>query len=262
LVTEEAWIRGDASRLEQVFCNLLTNAIKFTPEGGLVAVHLYRTDSNVFVSVEDTGQGIAPEFLPQLFERFRQADGSTARRYGGLGLGLAIVKQLVELHGGSVRAESGGPGRGSSFVVSLPSSEAAAGSAAVALSADVDLAGTSILVVDDDGDTRVAIERMLTDRDAKIETAASADEALERVRRVRASILISDIGMPGKDGYELIREIRRLPDHAHVRSIALTAFARQEDRIRALQAGYDRHLSKPVNPRELLTALAALLQSR
>src|SRR6266545_4783349 len=255
------WIRGDASRLEHVFCNLLTNAIKFTPKGGIVEVRLQRIDFELVVSVEDTGRGIARDFLPHLFERFRQADRSGARQKGGLGLGLAIVKQLVELHGGSVRAESEGPGRGSTFVVSLPSSDAAeALSEKVALCTDVDLSGTCILVVDDDDDARVAIARMLTECNATIETAASADEALERLTHVGASLLISDIGMPGKDGYELIREIRRLPGQAHLLSIALTAFARPEDRVQALQEGYDEHVSKPVDPRELLAAVASLVR--
>ena len=252
-------LSADANRLEQVFANLLTNAIKFTPQGGEVEVRLERAYTHIDVSVRDTGEGIDPEFLPYIFQRFRQADSSAARRHGGLGLGLAIVKELVELHGGTIRAESEGQGRGATFSVSLPLAEAVDTPAEkVSLSDDADLSGTRILVVDDDADTLAATAQMLSGWGAEIETAASADEALERLPAVRPRVLISDIGMPGKDGYELIREIRRSREYERLPAIALTAFTRNDDRSRALDAGYDKHVSKPVDTRELRSALVSL----
>jgi PAS domain S-box-containing protein len=250
---------ADANRLEQVFANLLANAIKFTERGGEVEVRLERTSASIMVSVRDTGQGIDPEFLPYVFQRFRQADGSAARRHGGLGLGLAIVKELVELHGGTIRADSEGRGRGATFSVSLPLVDSdATRSERIGPSGDVDLGGTCVLIVEDESDTRAAIAQMLIGSHAEIETAASADEALEQLAAVRPRVLISDIGMPGKDGYELIREIRASREYEHLPAIALTAFSRDEDRLRALEAGYDKHLSKPVDSRELLKAVASL----
>jgi PAS domain S-box-containing protein len=259
------WFEGDAARLQQVFWNLLTNAIKFTPNGGEVAVRLTQRKGALTLSVRDTGQGIAPQLLKLVFERFRQADGSAARLHGGLGLGLAIVKELVELHGGSVAAESEGAGLGATFVVSLPIPIARdgreGGTKGAAMDAhDIDLAGARILFVDDDLDTQMAVLRMLSEYDGEIVAASSADEALALLTIVRPHLVIADIGMQGKDGYELIREIRCSPLHARLPAIALTAFARPEDRDRTLNAGYDLHLTKPIVPTELLRAIGSLLE--
>jgi PAS domain S-box-containing protein len=253
---------GDPNRLQQVIWNLLSNAVKFTPKGGSVQVQVARVESHVEISVSDTGAGISPAFLPHVFERFRQADASTTRQHGGLGLGLAIVKQLVELHGGSVEARSEGDNRGSTFVVRLPLGAVGQDRAPRdGGSRDgVDLDGVRVVVVDDDADARDLISWVLADVGAQAAVAASADEGLRLVRELRPHVLVSDIGMPHKDGYELIREVRALPfsEGGHTPAIALTAFARSEDRTRALLAGYQLHLSKPVEPSELLATVASL----
>ena len=256
---------GDATRLQQVFWNLLANAVKFTPRGGDVEVRLQRIESRLLATVRDTGQGLDPEFAEHVFEPFRQADSSAARKQGGLGLGLTIVKHLIELHGGTVRAESDGPGCGSTFTVSLPVMAAVDdarhhGSSSALLHHQVDFTGVRILFVDDDRDTQQAVSRILLDCNAQTEAVSSADEAITRLSVVRPHVLISDIGMPGKDGYELIRQVRQSPDHERLPAVALTAFARAEDRIRALSAGYNMHVAKPVDPRELLTVVASLLR--
>jgi PAS domain S-box-containing protein len=264
-------VRGDPARLQQVVWNLLSNAIKFTPRGGRVQVALQSVNSHVEISVSDTGQGIAPEFLPSVFERFRQADQSTTRRHGGVGLGLALVKQFVELHGGSVRVKSAGLGAGSTFVVQLPLAvvhdKRRAGDAhprqpkATALSrSGISLEGVRVLVVDDEPDARDLIRRLLEDNDAMVSTTGSAAEALEVLDRFDPHVLVSDIGMPGRDGYDLIHEVR-LRGRARggaVPAIALTAFARSEDRTRALLAGYQMHVAKPVEPTELIASVASL----
>jgi PAS domain S-box-containing protein len=263
-------IAGDPGRLQQVFWNLLNNAIKFTPKGGRVQVILARVNSHVEVAVSDTGVGIKPEFLPYVFDRFRQADATTSRRFGGLGLGLAIVKSLVELHGGTVQATSPGEGRGATFVLSLPLSllrpDAARPTAPTAGSTTTpepfcsDLSGVSVLVVDDERDARELVRRLLTECQARALTAASADEAIEILRRERPDVLLSDVGMPGVDGYEFIRRVRALgaEQGGDVPAVALTAFARSEDRTRAVLAGYQMHLSKPVEPAELIAVIASL----
>jgi PAS domain S-box-containing protein len=267
-------VSGDPSRLQQVFWNLLTNAVKFTPRGGRVQVLLERVDSHLEASVIDTGEGIAPEFLPHVFDRFRQADASTTRPHGGLGLGLAIVKQLVELHGGEVIAKSGGVGRGSTFTVVLPlsvlHSEAAElperrhprGADRVPLDAvsSFDLSGVNILVVDDEPDARALIARLLTSRNAAVRAAASASEALEMLQQEQPHVLISDIGMPMEDGYSLIRRIRALGAErgGNVPALALTAYARAEDRMKAVLSGFQMHVAKPVEPAELLAMVASL----
>jgi CheY-like chemotaxis protein/anti-sigma regulatory factor (Ser/Thr protein kinase) len=263
VLESDAWVGGDAIRLQQIFTNLLTNAVKFTPQGGKVNVRLRTIESNVIVSVRDTGEGIDGEFLQHIFERFRQADGSTARRHGGLGLGLAIAKQLAELHSGSIKAESKGPGRGSTFVVSLPAAARTAESTegrAPILGDEMNLAGLRILCVDDDRDTQLALCRLLSEYKAHTDTASSSDEALRRLAELRPDVLISDIGMPGKDGYNLIREIRSAERDERLPAVALTAFARDEDRAHALDAGYDRHVPKPVQPRELLWAVTSVIR--
>lgn len=268
-------LRGDANRLQQVVWNLLTNAVKFTPEGGTVRVALERGDSHVQISVADTGQGISAEFLPYVFDRFRQADATTRRRHSGLGIGLAIVKQLVELHGGEVWVESTGEGRGTTFVVSLPLAatpdrkntaprpdQQGAGPAA-AQDGGIDLSGLKVLVVDDEPDACRLIKWMLDECHAEVVTASSAAEALPLVETAAPDILISDIGMPDVDGYEFLRRIRALAPArgGRVPAIALTAFARPEDRAKSLAVGYTVHISKPIAP-EALTATVATLAGR
>jgi PAS domain S-box-containing protein len=267
-------VSGDPARLQQVMWNLLTNAVKFTPKGGRVQVLLERVNSHFEVSVSDTGEGIKPEFLPHVFDRFRQADATTTRRHGGLGLGLSIVKQLVELHGGSVRVVSAGLGHGTTFTLSLPlpliqpepdpdverHPPRAASSATVPQDACVQIAGVKVLVVDDEADARALMRRLLEDCQARVITAGSAAEALELVRAAKPDVLVSDIGMPGEDGYSLIERVRALgPEHGgQVPSVALTAYARVEDRVTAILAGFQMHLAKPVEPAELIAMVASL----
>jgi CheY-like chemotaxis protein len=266
-------VLGDPNRLQQVMWNLLSNAIKFTPKGGKVQVLLERVNSHIEISVADTGIGIRAEFLPHVFDRFRQADASTTRRHGGLGLGLSIVKHLMELHGGSVRVESPGNDRGATFTVHLPvavvhrspqSAPRLHPSAPTAIALEfkaVDLAGTKVLVVDDELDARELIKRVLTECGAEVLTAGSAVQALEVLERERPHVLLSDIGMPDVDGYELMRRVRALGPSlgGRVPAIALTAFARSEDRTRALRAGFLQHVSKPVEPSELVATIASVL---
>ncbi len=269
------WVAGDAARLQQVIWNLLSNAIKFTPGGGILNVRLGRVGSQVEIAVADTGQGIAPEFLPYVFERFRQADGTTSRRYGGLGLGLSIVRHLVELHGGAVRADSGGEGQGATFTVSLPlapKGHAVAGGVAahapapavisLQLDSPESLEGVKILLVDDEADTRELVRAVLEHCGAAVSTATSVAEALELLDRTRPDVLIGDIGMPGEDGYDLIRKIRALPAGRgrDVRAVALTAYARAEDRMRALREGFDTHVAKPMEMAELVAVVAGLVK--
>ncbi|QOV90669.1 PAS domain S-box protein [Humisphaera borealis] len=268
-----ALVLGDPNRLQQVFWNLLTNAVKFTPRGGHVQVLVNWTDAQVEVNVIDTGEGIDGKFLPHVFDRFRQADATTTRRHGGLGLGLAIVKQLVELHGGTVSVRSSGRGFGSSFTVSLPrtdihpelsSADADDPSVPAPVTASADavasLGGVKVLVVDDESDARALVRRLLEDCDAVVSTAASAQEAWERLQIDRPDVLVSDIGMPGEDGYSLIRRVRDLPAERGGRTpaVALTAYARAEDRMKAVVAGFEMHVVKPVEPAELITMVATL----
>jgi signal transduction histidine kinase/CheY-like chemotaxis protein len=261
-------VRGDAGRLQQVVWNLLSNAVKFTPKGGDVEVVLARKGSRAEITIRDTGPGIEPELLPHLFERFRQGDASAARKHGGLGLGLSIVKQLVELHGGSVRAESRGAGQGATFTVELPLAlvdpsegeegeheEARAPSHPTARR-DFDLTGIRVLAIDDHADTRDLLTRVLEDSHAHVVMASSADEGLQALSRHRPHVVLCDIGMPGKDGYEFIRELRARGDSTPV--VAVTAFARAEDRLRSLRSGYQAHVSKPVEPSEVVATVAAL----
>ena len=263
-------ISGDAARLQQVAWNLLSNAVKFTPEGGSVRALLARDGARVTLAVSDTGKGIAAEFLPHVFDRFRQADSATTRAYGGLGLGLAIVRHLVEMHGGTVRAESAGEGRGSTFSAAFPLAAASACECAEAgtgvLVEDEEaraadgLAGVRVLVVDDESDTRRLISTVIAQTGAEVTACASAREALEALKSWRPHILMSDIGMPGEDGFSLIRKVRALPAERGGRTpaAALTAYARDEDRGRALAAGYQLHIAKPFSPQELLAAVSDL----
>ena len=263
-------VRGDPNRLHQVIWNLLTNALKFTPSGGAIHVALERTGEDVEISVHDTGVGIPVAFLPYVFDRFRQADASTTRPYGGLGLGLSIVKNLVELHGGTVRAKSSGEGQGATFTVSLPIVLAPLErrediEPAAARSADVNrtmpkLTGISVLIVDDEADSLVFAGRLLEERDARVLLAVDAPQALETLRTEHVDILVSDIGMANQDGYQLIAQVRALEDKrvARVPAIAVTAYARAEDRQRMLLAGFQMHISKPIEPQELIAGIASL----
>jgi PAS domain S-box-containing protein len=266
-------VRGDPNRMQQVLWNLLTNAVKFTPRGGRVQVILERVNSHVEIVVEDTGIGIRADFLPYVFDRFRQADPSTTRRYGGLGLGLSIVRNLVELHGGSVRVKSAGENQGSTFVVTLPIAhvrgEEIASPVQPSMAADPlesielpRLDGKAVLIVDDEPDGRALIARILEGRGARTTCAASAADALEILQRERFDIMLSDIGMPEIDGYELMRRVRLLdPSRSGpLPAIAVTAYARTEDRQRSLLAGYHMHLSKPIEARELVAGIASLLR--
>jgi PAS domain S-box-containing protein len=271
-------VSGDPDRLQQVIWNLLSNAIKFTPKGGRVMIGLRRFESQIEITVTDTGQGISPEFLPYIFDRFRQADGSITREHGGLGLGLAIVRHLVELHGGTIRAESDGANLGATFRVSLPlmavrpaadpNGDAATARHAATTADDgarnghADLLkGLRVLVVDDDPDTRALLVTTLEQSGAESVAAyASASDALGALTRLAPDVLLSDIGMPNVDGYQLIRQIRALPAEAGGRTpaAALTAYATPDDHQRALDAGYNLHISKPVEPTELAAAVARL----
>jgi CheY-like chemotaxis protein len=269
-------VSGDPNRLQQVFWNLLSNAIKFTPRGGRVQILLERINSHLEVSIIDTGEGIRSEFLPHVFDRFRQADASTTRRHGGLGLGLAIVKQLVELHGGTVRAKSAGVGHGSTFLVMLPLTvvhpaaepererrHPTTSLAAPKVEACQSLEGVRVLVVDDESDARRLVERLLVDCNAAVTTAASAREAFACLEAGTFDALVSDIGMPSEDGYSLIRRVRKLSSAvAEIPALALTAYARSEDRQRALLAGFDLHVAKPVEPSELITMVSSLVSRR
>ena len=256
-------VNGDPSRLQQTVWNLLSNAIKFTPKGGTVQIGVARVSGSVEITVRDTGAGIPASFLPYVFDRFRQADNSTTRAHSGLGLGLAIVKHLVELHGGTVEVESEGEGKGAMFTVRLPVAVTAPRhlDTVVADSGETRLSNVKVLVVDDDPNSCEIVRRILAGREALVSTAQSADDALKLIEELCPDVLISDIGMPIKDGLTLIREVRsnemsirapRLP------AVALTAFARPEDRIRVLQAGYNTHVSKPVNPHELIAVVSSL----
>lgn len=265
-------VSGDPGRLQQVIWNLLANAIKFTPPGGRVLVRTEAVAEGVQIVVADNGKGISPEFLPHLFERFRQADSSTTRAHGGLGLGLAIVRHLVEAHGGSVAAESAGPGLGSTFYVRLPLAaprqRRATGEQTPVMTSmmasdprpPASLKALRVLVVDDDADTREALARLLEQAGAQVASAGSAEEALEKLRRSPPDVLLSDIAMPGRDGYDLIRAIRSLaPEQGgRVPAAALTAFTQGDRRREALLAGYQVWLAKPIEPVALTEAVARL----
>jgi CheY-like chemotaxis protein len=264
-------ITADADRMQQIVWNLLSNAVKFTPKGGQVSVRVYRDGSDVCIRVGDNGEGIRPEVMPLIFEPFRQADASTTRLHGGLGLGLAIVKQLVSAHGGSVRATSGGQGKGATFVVQLPArSVVPAVSRAARSTASMEAAraakngpridGLRLLVIDDEPDALALVREVLREHGAEVHVAASAAEAIEKFAVVRPDVIVSDIGMPDVDGYALIRRIRALPPDAGGRTpaVAITAYARAEDAQRAFVAGYQMHVTKPVEPAQLATVVANL----
>ncbi|HKX27742.1 MAG TPA: ATP-binding protein [Blastocatellia bacterium] len=276
LDTKSSLVLGDTSRLQQVVWNLLSNAVKFTPKGGRVQVALERVNSHVRITVSDTGQGIESQFLPYVFDRFRQADSSTARPHGGLGLGLAIVRHLVELHGGTVQAASSGENLGATFTVNLPLAiirEAGARAGAELTSPPrqsalesaaeqfvLELTGLRVLVVDDEADARDLLTVVLRQYGVEVRGAGSTRETLELLERWRPDVIISDIGMPDEDGYVLIRRIRSLPEErgGNIPAAALTAYARSEDRLKALAAGYQMHIAKPVEPPELAAVVASL----
>jgi PAS domain S-box-containing protein len=265
-------ISGDPNRLQQVFWNLLSNAIKFTPKGGKVQILLERVNSDVEARVIDTGEGIAAEFLPYVFERFQQGDASTTRRHGGLGLGLAIVKQLVELHGGHVRVQSDGVGQGATFMVSLPlitvysepDQERRHPRTAIRENPpfpEISLAKVHVLVVDDEIDSRDLVKRLLEMAGARVSMACSASEAMKRIVAGRPDVLVCDVGMPGEDGYSLIRRLRAREaeqQEGGLPAIALSAYARSEDRTKAIRSGFQNHLAKPVEPAELMAVVSSL----
>jgi signal transduction histidine kinase len=268
-------VNGDADRLQQVVWNLLTNAIKFTPEGGQILVKLESVNSRVEITVQDSGIGISREFLPHIFDRFRQADPGTNRVHGGMGLGLSIVRQLVELHGGTVRAESEGEGKGTTFIVSLPfvalreeveraNRRPLTSPSHLEIDCPRELAGLRVLVVDDEADTREMMRAVLEQCKIEVITAASASEALEVVMQSSPDVLISDLGMPEEDGYSLIAKVRALPAErgGQIPAAALTAYVRAEDRMKVLRAGFQLHVPKPIEPAELVTVVANLASRR
>jgi len=264
-------ISADPNRLQQVVWNLLTNAIKFTTMGGRVDIRLERADSVARITVTDTGKGIRPDLLPFVFDRFRQGEASIGRRYGGLGLGLAIVRHIVELHGGDVRAESGGEGCGAVFTVDLPVNATLTSAIAPAparrlvdreaVVRPASLRGLRVLVVDDEADARELMRMVLRSSGADVMAAASADEAVEQVEQWRPDVLVSDIGLPGDDGYVLIRRLREREAGrgSSIPALAVTAYARAEDRTRALSAGFQMHVAKPLEPADLVAAIANLV---
>jgi len=268
-------VTGDPHRLQQVFWNLLSNAIKFTPKGGRIQVLLERVDSHVEVSIIDTGEGISPEFLPYIFNRFQQADPSTTRRHGGLGLGLAIVKELVELHGGSVRVKSGGTGKGATFIVSLPLTvlhplqerereHPQSKPRDLPPIPAISLNNVSVLVIDDELDARNLLRLLLESAGATVYLARSGEQGMEYLLTKSVDVLICDIGMADMDGYSLMRRIRALDDgqKSEVAAVALTAYARLEDRTEAIRAGFQNHLPKPVEAAELLAVVHSLAHRR
>jgi CheY-like chemotaxis protein len=263
-------VAGDADRLQQVIWNLISNAVKFTPRGQQIVVRLRRVDQQVELAVSDTGVGIAPSFLPHIFERFRQADSRFSREHGGLGLGLAISRHIIEMHGGTIEAESAGVGKGATFCVRLPVMSAAAGLlpdegplnalVGAARAPTTRLDGIYVVAVDDDDDALEMVREILEGAGAEVTTAQSGADALEILKRRPPQALVCDIGMPGMDGFELIGRVRLLSraDGGGVPAAALTAYARSEDRTRALRAGFQMHLAKPIDPAELLDSVRAL----
>jgi CheY-like chemotaxis protein len=263
-----AVVSGDANRLQQVIWNLLSNAVKFTESGGHVLIKLQQVGSAIEISVTDSGQGISRDFLPYVFDRFRQADSTTTRQHGGLGLGLAIARHLIEIHGGTIKAESAGAGKGSVFTIRLPLvdsttrdsklDEAKIVAASRANQSQQLLSGLRVLVVDDDADTLQLMTTALTSRQAKVTAVSSAGEAIEAIKASRPDVLVSDIAMPDEDGYGLIRRIRSLEDQSSsvIPAVAITAYAKEEDRHKALSSGYQIYLAKPIELTELVSVVA------
>jgi signal transduction histidine kinase/PleD family two-component response regulator len=281
LRTAHCVVSGDPARLQQVVWNLFSNAVKFTPEGGSVEVGLTCDERRVELEVSDTGQGISQDFLPYIFDRFRQADGTTTRKHGGLGLGLAIVRHLVELHGGTIRAHSDGTGKGATFTLSLPLSsnlpatedqddESPAAHEDVVMVTEEEsssfaesevLGGLRILIVDDEQDTRELVQEVLARQGAEVRVSGSAAEALRTLAAWNPDLLISDVGMPVEDGYELIKQVRRFDaeHHGHIPAVALTAYVGAEDHRRAIAAGFQTHLAKPIVPQALIDTVVRIV---
>ena len=262
-------LKGDADRIQQIIWNLLSNAIKFTSKGGRVVLYVRRDERGIVISVDDSGQGIPPEFLPHVFERFKQVDGTVTRAKGGLGLGLAIVKHLAELHGGTVEARSPGLGKGSTFLAILPASGAATetgpssgtfGAARVAFDRPREVEGLRVLVLDDEADALDLIRTLLESCKITVTTASNAADAFEVLKKGHIDVILSDIGMPVEDGFSFIRRVRALPreEGGRVPAVAVTAYARLEDRTKALRAGFNSHVAKPVAAAELLAVLSSL----
>jgi CheY-like chemotaxis protein len=256
-------VSGDAGRLQQVVWNLLSNAIKFTPNNGQVDICLEQVSNSAQITVSDTGKGINPKFLPYIFDSFRQEDASTTRKYGGLGLGLAIVRSLVEAHGGTIWAQSKGEGQGAKFTVQLPLLDIQPQKSQTdqLTNQQPEITGIRVLVVDDEADTRELLTALLTQYGAEVLTVVSAAEVLVALESFKPNVLVSDIGMPDVDGYNLIQKIRSLPPASggQIPAIALTAYARIEDRQRSLLAGFQYHISKPIDVGELLQAISAIV---
>ena len=270
LDSESNIFRGDFARLQQVVCNLLSNAIKFTSRGGRVEVRLARHGDVAQLTITDSGQGIKPEFLPHVFDRFRQEDGSISRKHGGLGLGLAIVRYLIEMHGGTVEAASDGEGRGATFTVRLPVPEAeeavesaAAAPTSAAAAKGTQLQGLHVLVVDDDPGARELLANMLQGYGARVSLASSGPVALTLLFEQRPHVVLADIGMPEMDGYTLIEQVRALDPHlgGRIPAVAVTAHASAQDRLRALHAGFQNHVAKPVEPEELAAVIKSVAAS-
>jgi CheY-like chemotaxis protein/anti-sigma regulatory factor (Ser/Thr protein kinase) len=256
-------VMGDAGRLQQVVWNLLSNAVKFTPQGGHITVALVSNENHVQIQVSDTGKGIKSDFLPYVFEHFRQEDGATTRKFGGLGLGLAIVRQIAALHGGTVAVESLGEGAGATFTVQIPLAPRFAILPVIEpLSrATEDLSGIHILVVDDDADSREFVAFVLEQAAASVTAVASGMEALQAFSQAVPDIIMSDIGMPEMDGYMLLRQIRALPEGKQIPAVALTAYAGETDQQQAIAAGFQRHIAKPIDPEVVITLVTALVAS-
>jgi CheY-like chemotaxis protein len=267
---DTAPIAGDSDRLQQVVWNLVSNAIKFTPKRGLVEIRLQQLNSHIEIVVNDSGCGISAEMLPHIFDRFWQADSTSTRQYGGLGLGLALVKHITELHGGTIRAESGGVNKGALFIVNLPlmaqvtpevpGRQSANSADVLSTVGSSSIKGLRLLVADDDAETVELFTRLLTQQGAEVINAKSAAETLERLRSTLPDVLICDIEMPDEDGYSLIRKVRLLgaKEGGGVPAVAVTAYGSTDDRIRLLAAGFQMHVPKPVDPAELVTVVASV----
>jgi PAS domain S-box-containing protein len=259
-------VSGDAARLQQIVWNLLSNAIKFTPQGGQVDIYLERDGDQAKITVEDTGKGINPEFLPYIFETFRQEDASITRKYGGLGLGLAIVRQLVEAHGGTITADSPGEGFGATFTVRLPLLDVPPAIQQIdgVPQQELNLAGIRVLVVDDEPDARELLTVLLAEYGAEVLAVASASEVLANLESFQPDVLVSDIAMPDMDGYALIQQVRTLPatKGGQIPAISLTAYAREEDYQRSLNSGFEKHVTKPLEPERLVQALMTLTSTK
>jgi signal transduction histidine kinase/ActR/RegA family two-component response regulator len=254
-------VLADATRVQQILWNVLSNAIKFTPRDGHIDITLRENASTAEIAIRDSGIGIEQDFLPHVFERFRQSDGSSHRAYGGLGIGLTIVRQLMELHGGSVHAASPGPGRGSMFILRFPVPGVTAECAPVRHVGTASLQELRVLVVEDQPDSRDLLVALLSGHGARVTAVASAGEAVAQLAGLPADLLIADIGLPDQDGYELIRQVRGLNGAGVLPAVALTAYAQPGDRDRALAAGYQLHIAKPLDPTEFVTTIGQLARS-